>query len=104
MVDGKGPHAAGDLGAIAATVLRADHDDGLANGAYLRFPNFDVYFFHERAHIELAKQYMLAKDLTGAERELQRAGDADPSDAQVRLIVRYIDQHPSQATNLILHL
>jgi hypothetical protein len=104
VVAGKGAQTASNPKQIAATLQSADLHDGLAGGKYFRFPNFSVYFLDERAHIELAKQFILANDLNDAETELQRAGQVEPIDSQVRLLAQYIKQHPDQARGLILNL
>ncbi len=81
---GAQPATGTDVGAVlrdeSAAVQRADVDDGLDGKKYLRFPNLALYYFHERAHVELAKQYALAGDLDHAAQEIDRARTALPAD------------------------
>ena len=75
VVDGTGPHASETTAADAARLLRIETSNGVASRKYDRFPNTTIYYFYQRAHIELAKEYALADDLKGAANELDRAFD-----------------------------
>jgi hypothetical protein len=75
-----GSNVEADLQKASAALVAADVADGLAGKRYLRFPNLALYFFHERAHVELAKQFDLYGDFFHAAQELNRARAALPND------------------------
>jgi hypothetical protein len=80
VVGGVGPHPISDTAAVSARLERSEDQDGLMGRPSNRIPYRTVFFFYERAHIELAKVSALAGDLTGATNELQRAVSIFPSD------------------------
>jgi hypothetical protein len=85
--------------------LQTVDDDARLDGTkYLRFPTRSAYIFHERAHIELAKQYAKAHDLEGAQRELERAAAVYPDDNTVPTVLRRIRDDDPQAEELVLAL
>jgi len=73
VVAGTGPQTGTDLDAAAATLRTEETQDGMTNRSYDRFPNTHLYFFYERAHVELAKGYVLENKLDQAANELERA-------------------------------
>jgi Protein of unknown function (DUF2723) len=81
VVAGVGPHVIPDAGAVSTALDRAVIDDGMVGQPSNRLPYRTVFYFYERAYIELAKSYALQKDLAGAERELQRAVAMFPHDS-----------------------
>jgi hypothetical protein len=75
VVDGTGAHTdtAGALDTASRALLKADTSDRLARGKYSRFPNQWLYYFHQRAHVELAKQYFMNGNVKAVATELHRA-------------------------------
>jgi hypothetical protein len=80
VVGGVGPHPISDPAAVSARLERSEDQDGLIGRPSNRIPYRTIFYFYERAHIELAKVSALAGDLTGATNELQRAVSIFPSD------------------------
>jgi hypothetical protein len=73
IVDGTGPQASPNVEASVGELQRDEVQDQMTGLKYDRFPNVLLYFFYERAHIELAKAYALADNLDQAANELERA-------------------------------
>jgi len=73
VVAGTGPKTGTDLAAAAANLGTEEVQDGMTGHKYDRFPNTHLYFFYERAHVELAKAYVLENNLDAAANELERA-------------------------------
>jgi hypothetical protein len=86
IVDGLGPHVPTDLAASAAALHDEEQRDGMLRKRYARFPNTDIYYFHLRAHVELAKAYALKNDLDGAATELERVLPFAPKNTDTTLI------------------
>jgi hypothetical protein len=84
VVDGTGPQRSADSRAASAALAAEDQAGGLDGTAHLQFPNYLLYYFHERAHIELAKQYALSNDTSGAINELRSALSIEPDDGVAR--------------------
>ncbi|HEY5014055.1 MAG TPA: hypothetical protein VIK61_15330, partial [Acidimicrobiia bacterium] len=104
VVDGTGPHAA-IAGAVTAGDLdRADRVDGLGTTRYLRFPNEFLYYIHQRAHIELAKQLLMRGGLTGVEHQLERAVALVPSDTPARIALTHLREHDPHVADRIRNL
>lgn len=101
VVDGVGPHAALAQGPTADDLDRADRADGLGTTAYLRFPNQFVYYFHQRAHIELAKQLLMRGETAGVERQLVRAVALVPTDGPARIALDHLRGHDPKAGDLV---
>jgi hypothetical protein len=98
---GTGPQAGPPPSETASALARADHDDGLAASDEGRFPTLLVYLFHQRAHIELAKQYLLAGDLGGVQDQLLAAHTLEPGDGPTRIALNLLQQHDKQAAAYI---
>jgi hypothetical protein len=76
-----------ELNTATAALYASDRADGVSNLDGVKFPNDSVYFFHELAHIELAKGYASQNDLAAAATELSRAADVWPyAAAQLRQV------------------
>jgi hypothetical protein len=103
-VDGSGPHAAVGGRLTAADLDRADRNDGLGSTRYLRFPNEFVYYIHQRAHIELAKQLSLSGDEAGVGRQLERAVALVPSDTPARIALKHFRDHDPKLREIVLAL
>jgi Protein of unknown function (DUF2723) len=73
IVDGTGPQESPNLQTAVDALRSQAAQDGMTGLKYERFPNVWVYFFYQRAHVELAKEYALADDLDQAANELERA-------------------------------
>jgi hypothetical protein len=73
VVDGKGPQPGTGVDAASAALRRIESADDVQGRTFFRFPNFELYFLYERAHVELAKEYGLAKRYDDAANELTRA-------------------------------
>jgi hypothetical protein len=101
MVDGTRHNPGSDLDAVADELERADREIGVDTRAHGRFPNLTIYVFHERAHIELAKQYLLEDRLDAVDRELQRALDVLPLDTQLRGALELLRRGDPQARDYI---
>jgi len=104
VVDGIGPHAATTVGMTAQDLDRADHEDGLAGTRYLRFPNEFVYYFHQRAHIELAKQLLMRGDQGAVETQLERAVALVPTDTPARIVLKHLRERDPKVGDLIRSL
>ena len=104
VVDGTGPQVVEDAPAIEESLARADADDGLAGTKYLHFPNAFVYYFHERAYIELAKQYAVQDNLDAALVELEHALDVFPPDEATRGVLELGRRHDPNTKDLLLVL
>jgi hypothetical protein len=89
-----GSNVEAELQKESAALAAADIADGLAGKKYLRFPNLSLYFFHERAHVELAKQYDIYGDFFHAAQELERARAALPNDISPNLGPAVREQNP----------
>jgi hypothetical protein len=106
LVNGVGPHAGQNVGAAAERLHEADRADGILSGTG-RFPNQPVHFIYGRAHIELAKQFALQRNLAGASTELARAVADFPADTLTHQVLRYAQQRdtpPSKAFAVIADL
>ena len=103
VVDGVGPQSGGDFVKAAAALRHGEDHDGLATQAYARFPNNSMYFFYERAHVELAKQYALRNDLDHAADELERALKFGPK-GEDRGPIEAARKHDPNAKQIILNL
>jgi hypothetical protein len=101
VVDGTGPHAAAGNGVTAADLDRADRADGLGSTRYLRFPNELLYYIHQRAHIELAKQLLMRGDQRGVQQQLERAVALVPTDTPSQIVLRHLRQHDPKAADLV---
>jgi Protein O-mannosyl-transferase TMEM260-like len=84
VVDGVRGHPGTGLDRIAADLDRADAQDGVASRVHAGFPNAKFYLYHNRAHVELAKQYYAAKQMADVDRQLSLAIALDPGDIQTR--------------------
>ena len=80
VVDGVGPHPIDDVAAVTGRVRSADVEDGLDGTAHDRFPNEPLYFYHSRAHIEIAKHYAAKGDMKDAIAQLSAALAVLPAD------------------------
>jgi hypothetical protein len=94
-------HPGTGLDAIATQLDRADVEDGVTTQARSSFPNATIYLFHERAHVELAKEYFAEHRLDGVERELRSAVALYPSDPQAAAALRMVVSHDPQLTQYI---
>jgi len=92
VVDGVGPHVIQDASAVSTALDRAATDDGMVGQPSNRLPYRTLFYFYERAHIELAKSYALQKDLPGAVHELQRAVAMFPHDASASTALARLQQ------------
>jgi hypothetical protein len=101
VVDGTGPHPAIGRGMTANDLDQADRADGLSSTRYLRFPNTFVYYFHQRAHIELAKQLLMRGDQRAVEGQLERAVALVPSDTPANIALKHLRDHDPKAAELI---
>jgi hypothetical protein len=104
VVDGTGAHAAIGTGVTAADLDRADRADGLGSTRYNRFPNEFAYYFHQRAHIELAKQLWIAGDKSAVEQQLERALDLVPNDTNSHFALEHLRDHDPKIGDIILSL
>ena len=104
VVDGTGPHANASPDEEAAVLMEADKADGLAGARWPDFPNQFVYYFHQRAHIELAKQFLLQADTPAVESQLQQAHTLVPSDTPTSIALTLLQQHDSRANAYIRSL
>ncbi len=104
LVSGKGPQPVSDLAGASADLQAIDRADGIDGHANLRFPNDPVLFFHERAHIELAKVYVLAHDTAGAVRELERGIAIYPDDPSAPGVLRFLQQGGKGADKIVLQM
>jgi hypothetical protein len=101
VVDGTGPHPALGRGVTANDLDGADRADGLGSTRYLRFPNTFVYYFHQRAHIELAKQLLMRDDQGAVEKQLERAVALVPSDTPAQIALKHLREHDPKVADLI---
>jgi hypothetical protein len=104
VVDGTGPHVSASLNADAAAVHDADEVDGLSGNRWSQFPNEFVYYIHQRAHVELAKQYLMQGDTTRVESELQAAHDLVPDDTPTNIALHLLEQHDPRASTVVRNL
>ena len=63
-----------------------------------------MLFFHERGHIELAKEYVRKHNLSGTIAELQQAVRIYPDDPAARAVLQFIQQNPTGAESIILNM
>jgi hypothetical protein len=103
VVDGTGPHTGSDTAAVADALRRTEDADNLIPQKYARFPNNAMYFFYERAHVELAKRWTLADDLDHAATELERALLFGPK-GENRAPIDAARNHDPNAKQIILNL
>jgi hypothetical protein len=103
VVDGTGPQPNPDFETAAATTKRDEQQDGFTVRSYRHFPNTALYFFYERAHVELAKQYALADNLDQAANELERALVFAPENHD-RSAIQIAREHQPNAKKIILSL
>ena len=99
-VGGAGAHPSGGLDAIADDLARADAEDHVTTQKYSGFANGTIYLLHERAHIELAKQYFAAHRTQDAINELQRAIDILPDPASSVAIEHLRQNSPDLAAEI----
>ena len=104
VVDGTGAHEGGSEAARAVALRRADEDDGLTGRRLPDFPNQFVYSFHQRADIELAKQFLLRKDMSGVESELQAAHTLVPDDTPTKIALALLARNDPRANAYIRNL
>jgi len=104
VVAGTGPHVNSSLDADADALHRADSDDGLSGDRWRRFPNQFVYYFHQRAHIELAKQFLLRADPAAVESQLEAALTLVPKDGPSNVALALLRRHDPSADSYIRSL
>ena len=103
LLAGKGIQPGDDLAAASSRLRAIDREDGVST-RYLRVPNDSVLFFHERGHIELAKEYVRKHNLSGTIAELQQAVRIYPDDPAARAVLQFIQQNPTGAESIILNM
>jgi hypothetical protein len=104
VADGAGPHAGTNLAAMARRLDESDRAAGVTT-PQLRFANRAVNYAYERAHIELAKQYLLQQDLSAAVDQLGRAVHLFPDDQGTVQAYEFVQTHSGQdAESVILNL
>jgi len=99
-----GPHPVTALAAASAKLTADDTTDHVTGGSDLRFPNTSLLYLRARAHVELAKAYVLAHDSPGATRELQQAVAIYPGDDHTNKVLLFMEQHGTGAEDVILHM
>jgi hypothetical protein len=98
---GTGPQAGPAPSETANVLAGADRDDGLGATDDGRFPITFAYLYHQRAHIELAKQYLLSGDLEGVQNQLLAAHALEPGDGPTRIALNLLREHDQQAAAYI---
>jgi hypothetical protein len=104
VVNGTGPQPVRDLAAKSARVAAMDEADHVIGNHYVRFLNDGMLYLRARVHVELAKDYVLAKDNAGAVSEMQRAYDIYPEDPAIAAVLPYLQQSGPAAYKLLLDI
>ena len=91
--------------AVATSLEAADQQDRLTQ-SHDRAPFENVYFFHSRVHIELAKEYALQKDRSAMLRELRRSIAPFPFEKQPQVALRQLEKNsdPQEALRVLSYL
>jgi hypothetical protein len=103
VVSGTGPQPSTTFVADAAALQRGEVQDGITGLSYDRWPNYAMYFFYERAHVELAKEFALHNELDQAATELERALVFGPKNED-RSPITAAREHQPDAKQIILGL
>jgi hypothetical protein len=95
-----GASTAIDRDALARQLLRDDRIDGIAGSRDSQFPNGYVHYFYSRSHIELAKLFAAAHQVSLARIELARSL-VDYSDPTTKLVLRFSGQQGESLDHVV---
>jgi hypothetical protein len=102
--EGSGPQKLDDTDAMAETLERLDREGFVDTQAYNRNAYRNSYWFHELAHIQLAKAMMIDDDREGAIEQLQIAADMFEDDKEVRAVLEQVRNGSPDAFDLVQNL
>jgi hypothetical protein len=104
VVDGVRDHPGSNLDEIAAELARADAQDGVDSQTFHNAANGTMYLIHNRAHIELAKQFFAEHRLDAVDRELRAALRLYPADTATASVLPLLAKNDPQLGDLIRQL
>jgi hypothetical protein len=104
VTNGIGPQPATNVAAIAEAIDKSEQAAGVTT-LHLRYANRAVNYAYQRAHVELAKQYVLQHEDGPAINEIGRALQLYPDDPAVTHAYAFVRTNEGQqAENMILGL